>query len=127
MQSFPPAFLLFSLPVRVPFHPCANESLDAGAYFLSPLFSRLHDLARLSFFLSSVSLPAFLLSHLYPPPTTASSFVDPVVVVVVVVVASLHPASIPLISPFALYHWMHRDICMPFYWQRQLPSRSSLK
>jgi len=67
MQSFPPAFLpLCLLP---PFPPRANQSLDTGAYFPSPLFSRLHDFARLSFFpsCSSVSPPTFLLSHLHFP------------------------------------------------------------
>lgn len=75
MQSFPPAFLP-SLPARIPLRlppSRANVGLGAGAYFPSPLFSRLHDLASLSFFFprSSVSLPAFLLSR--PPPSPQPS------------------------------------------------------
>lgn len=66
MQSYPPAFLPPCL--LPPFSPCANQGLNAGAYFPSPLFSRLHDLSRdFPFFPRSISPPAFLLNHLHPP------------------------------------------------------------
>lgn len=73
--SYPP-------PARIPLRPTpsrANEGLGAGAYFPSPLFSRLHDLASLSFFFprSSVSLPAFLLSRPPPSPNHRSLFRRP--------------------------------------------------
>lgn len=68
----------------------------AGAYSPSPLFSRLHDLARLSFFPSLVhsSLPPFLLSHLHFP-NYYLSFANPIVVM------SLHSACI-FLSHFAI-------------------------
>lgn len=60
-SHFPPCLLS-------PFHPCTNQGLDAGAYFPSPLFSRLHDLAGLSFSPSLVHFPIpVLLNRLHPP------------------------------------------------------------
>lgn len=121
--SYPP-------PARIPLRPTpsrANEGLGAGAYFPSPLFSRLHDLASLSFFFFP-SLVRFSTRLFVKPPSTLSQPSLPLSSTpAVVAVVSLHPASFPLISPLALHRRMHRDIRMPFYWQRQLPSRSSLK
>lgn len=64
---------------RAPTPPC----LDAGASSPSPLFSRLHDLARLSFFfflslVHSSFPPTFLLSYLHFP--NYLSFANPIVV-----------------------------------------------
>lgn len=72
MQSFPPAFLPPACPHPTSPHPPfrANEGLGAGAYFPSPLFSRLHDLASLSFFFPS--LVRFSTRLFVKPPSTLS-------------------------------------------------------
>lgn len=101
----------------------ADQRLDAAAYFPSPLFSRLHDLARLSFFPPRPSVyPRLFVS---PSPSPRPSFAAAAAAVVV----SLHPSFSPprpylpllFLRSRSTHRRMRRDIRVPFYWQRQLP------
>ena len=117
-------FLSFSCPSSVSHSTSMRTRVSMQeSYFPSPLFSRLHDLARLSFFPSlvspPVSPPVFLLSHHHSLSTIALSLS-----------LSLSLSSTSLLSspcrytPYLFLLFRRslytvgciRDIRMPFYW-----------